>query len=336
MLRFIQWLLAWSMLLCLWSQAAAVSTDSFELENRANGLQQQLDSLQVARTQFQGQGDILAQRIQLYRSKTDLNAREHHHLEKLLQESQILGQTIKILSDQIARSETGLKEIIQQIIQRIQTQMETVARSLENPQISEGEKENYLARFNQLLKSKETWEKRYPAIRPVPQFNFALTIDPTDTPRRLKLKGALLQDQEKRYREEAEQVQTRIHALEKEQTLRRQVQTLTQDMSLFNEQEELLGRRESSLLTRNYYDFWNEDVASVENGLDEKVGVQEQFIDFAPSIDLHQGSYEPGSWQSLEGAIEQLRLYEKRMTGKADSLKTEAQKFLNAAEGRNQ
>ncbi|HDQ46440.1 MAG TPA: hypothetical protein ENN17_13230, partial [bacterium] len=47
-------------------------------------METRIDSLRMHGERLQGEAELLAERIHLYRGKKDLNAREHGNLEKLL------------------------------------------------------------------------------------------------------------------------------------------------------------------------------------------------------------------------------------------------------------
>ncbi len=302
-------------------------TDDLEsLEKLSLSIEKSLDSLQSVRSRIQKDGEAVAAQMDLLRSKEMLSPKEHRQMEKWLQTSQRLDGEMNRLRKDLADCQKRRDEAVGRLIGAIQAALAGIREEAEN---ADSRRKGELASVLQdLLKRKMAWESRLLAgPAPVRQSD-PVRLQPWNSPEDIRLKANLLQDEVDSAQDEMLRIDGRIRSLREERDVRRNVAELSRELALFNEQDELLGRRMES------------------GGMVGKEGtfdVRGNLIDVPPGLNGENAGPElPSGWLA-EGAgvendpadlntrIDRLEKYKRRLAARADSLAARARWFLKKA-----
>ena len=296
-------------------------------------IEQGLDSLQAVRSKLLQQAQSLAQQIEMHQSKDLLSRGERRDLEKKLQQSQRLEIQLKDLDDGIADVKKQRQEALKILIGFYQIEIDRLIVSTE---MDPGQKsELILDRLETLIIDKNSWETHIETPMSEPQSYVNVNVKQWDSPQTLRMKGDLLFDQEENIRQEIRRVSQRIASLTQEESVRRKVAELADEMDLFDEREELLGKS----LTANTEGNPTlqgaetlEDIPRISTvpayGLERLE--QARFKD----IVLHLTGPKPRSLPALQQWIDSLQEYRNRIQTHADSLKLRAEWFYEEANRR--
>lgn len=294
-----------------------------------------LDSLKFEHNRYLSEASLIAERMKLYQSRESLNAREHANLGKLLRRSMELEQSVSGLRQDVDRllseydnwQKSELKIIQEELNQFSQTEAD-IPESRKN-----------LARVQSLLDWKSELENRLKPLSLNTHSGLELTLDREASARELRLRGDMLLDREEIFRREIQQIDERIESLLVEAKVRRKVLEMTEDMDLFDEEEELFGEKSrpvtsGAMAADNAYNYWNE-AESREGFLDDgksiPPGSEDSRADPAftadPSLNLEFRTPE-----AIESAAHDLSSLRDRLQFLADSLETRSRQFYNEAE----
>lgn len=291
-------------------------------EEVVSSFQQRLDSLQVSYAKLMDQADILASQIELTKSKGLLSPGEHRKLEKQLQESQALENDVKRLESQIHETDDSYREAAAALIALYQKEIERLIRLAENEDVQKNP--GPIRQLQQTFDKKQSLEIKLTPSKRTSYPVTAVDAQPWNTANDLRKKGDLLFDQEELLKEEIRLVERRIHSLQEEEKIRRKVTELTQEIDLFNEREELMGKASETALQRTA-----DSRGTLQTEFNSDAGAEPSHID---KIQLALSGPTPRSITGLQDLIEQLKRYQGQMSSKADSLNKRARWFYDEAE----
>jgi hypothetical protein len=295
------------------------------LEKLSLSIEKSLDSLQTVKSRIQKNGEEVAAQLDLLRSGEVLSPKEHRQMEKLLQTSQRLDGEMDALRKAESECRRRRDAAVGRLVQALQSELAGIRDQIEKT--DGGRKPVLLAAMQELLNRKTAWESRLatgPAA--VPQTD-PIRLQPWNSREEIRLKGNLLQDEAESAREEILRLEQRIRSLREERDVRRNVAELSRELALFNEQDELVGRR-------------MEPGAAAEGSKSGDAGYE---IDAnAGRSGENPGPELPSGWVAesagtesdpagLDGRIDRLEKYRRRLAVRADSLEARAHWFLKKA-----
>lgn len=303
-------------------------TDDLEsLEKLSLSIEKSLDSLQSVRSRIQKDGEAVAAQMDMLRSKEMLSPKEHRQMEKWLQTSQRLDAEMNRLRKDLDDCRKRRDETVGRLIDAIQAALAGIRNEAENA--DSRRKVELAAVLQDLLNRKTAWESRLSAgPAPVRQTD-PVMLQPWNSPEDIRLKANLLQDEAESTRDEMRRINGRIRSLREERDVRRNVAELSRELALFNEQDELVGRR-------------------MEYG--QPAGDQETFdgrgnpigTNIGPPPAEGTGPELPSGWiaegagaesepADLNSRIDRLEKYRRKLAARADSLSARARWFLKRA-----
>ncbi len=295
-------------------------------------METQLDSLRMRHNHLLGESDLLAERINLYRQKKNLNAREHGNLEKLLRRAQTLSSDISATEHEANTVLTSYQTLLDDRLKSIETEMTALLSA------GSADQENTMAynRFEQLLAWKTEIESRKNPLILSSGIGTQVTITQDDSPRDLQMKGDILLDREQLYRDEIKRVDDRIESLKIEANVRRKVRQMASDMDLFNEDDELIARgsqARSVELASNYMDYWNDNATGREAINANK---SSDVFNDPPTSGETEIRLDSRSPEAIDAAVATLSQHRIRLEALADSLKSRSQIFYQEAKHRRE
>ena len=316
----------------LFSQDSAVD----EQEARAFRFEQVLDSLRVEHARLAGQAEIVAQRIDLYRDKANLNTREHRHLEKQLQESQRLEMIIRDLESRINEVLNVYRGVIDTLVSLYQSRIDTLLTKAGNEIVAN--KEALLQQIQTLLDKKRIRDAQLLVLQEFTHSEFRIEPRSWDTVEQLRMKGNLLLDQEEALRREIELVDTRITSLDKEKQIRIRMDELADDLELFNEREELVGRQSEDIeAVLNNLDYWR--ITTDEERTQTFLSSPQSWEPEPSERTLNRPTdmiLAPRSPALIDDSIERLEHFRNRLAQRADSLQQKSEWFFNEAKAKQE
>lgn len=300
----------------------------------------QLDSMKIEHNKMLAEADLIAERMKLYQSSERLNAREHDNLSKLLRRSLVIEQEVTSLRIEVEGLLTEYDRWLSSELQAIQDELNTSSQRIG----TDSKNRDGLIRIQTLLSWKALLETRRKPLQLHTDSGLQLTLEKTASSRELRLRGDMLLDREELFRKEIGQIDERIESLRIEAKVRRKVLEMTEDMDLFDEEEELFGQKSrpvnlSAMAASNAYDYWDE-ASHREGFLDaegSKTGSQDGLTDPAvnasadPSLNLEFRTPE-----AIEAAVESLADFRDRLHVLADSLENRSRLFYNEADQRGE
>jgi hypothetical protein len=295
------------------------------LEKLSLSIEKSLDSLQSVKSRIQKDGEEVAAQLDLLRSGEVLSPKEHRQMEKWLQTSQRLDGEMDGLRKAEADCRRRRDAAVKRLIEAFQSELAAVRDQAEKA--DDGLKPVLLSAMQDLLGRKTAWESRLSASpSALPQMD-PIRLQPWNSREEIRLKGNLLQDEAESARDEIRRLEQRIRSLREERDVRRNVAELSRELALFNEQEELVGRRMEP----------GESPEGVKsNGTDYEIGTNAGRGGEGQGPDLPSGWVAEGAGtesdpSDLDGRIDRLEKYKRRLAVRADSLSTRAQWFLKKA-----
>ncbi len=307
-------------------------------EASITALEKKLDSLQLEQAQLLNQAEIVAHRIELYRTKQSLNAREHRNFQKQMQASQELEHQIRHIDSLINETDQERHGTIENLVQYYEKEINRLLELTEKDEVSKNQ--DLFTQIQGLLSKKQIWENQL--VIPIPRFESRFEIDarPWDTPSQLQIKGDFLLDREEAFREEIELVKKRVRSLAEEKNIRVKVAELAHDLDLFDEREELFGRQQGAGdQSANVLSYW-EETGNRATDAQKQAGTETWNPDITqPSLNenvepIHRG-ISPRSPEYIQDSIERLESYVHRMQARADSLNQKAVWFHSESKKRS-
>jgi hypothetical protein len=306
--------------------ATPAGMDEIEsLEKLSLSIEKSLDSLQSVRSRIQKDGEAVAARLDLLRSKEVLSPKEHRQMEKWLQTSQRLDGEMDGLRKAVADCEKRRDASVGRLIDAIQAELAGIREEAQNGDSRRNSE--WVAAMQDLLNRKTAWESRLSAgPAPVRQSD-PVRIQPWNSPGEIRLKGNLLQDEVESTREEMRRIDQRLRSLREERDVRRNVAELSRELALFNEQDELVGRRMETGGTaqKEAFDDRGNPIGIQTGSYGEGAGPE------LPSGWVAEGSGVESDPADLDGRLDRLEKYRRRLAVRADSLAVRARWFLKKA-----
>jgi len=320
---------------CLFGVSTTLFSQNVDMspeERKALVYEQELDSLRVQHARWMNQAEIVARHIELYRSKETLNAREHRNLEKQLQESQRLESAVLSLEARMTEVMRDYHDVIKTLIPHYRTRIDSLLVRAEGE--TSTEKQALLAQAQALLAKKQAWDAQLLMPLRFTRTDYKIDAHPWDTKRQLKMKGDLLLDQEDALRQEIDVIEERIQSLQKEKKIRTKMAELAEDLDLFNEREELLGREAEGIETGAndliFGEIDTEERSSYEfSDIPDAWGFESSERTLNRPQDL---VWTPRSPVLIQESIDRLTRFRNRMTTQADSLRQRAEWFHEQAQ----
>ncbi|MBN2200802.1 hypothetical protein JW777_02495 [bacterium] len=311
----------------LYASGSSGTDDLESLEKLSLSIEKSLDSLHSVRSRIQKDGEAVAAQMDLLRSKEVLSPKEHRQMEKWLQTSQRLDGEMNRLRKDLEDCRKRRDETVGRLIGAIQAALADIREDAEN---ADSRRRGELAAAMQdLLNRKTAWESRLSAgPAPIRQSDPVL-LQPWNSPEDIRLKANLLQDESESTRDEMIRINGRIRSLREERDVRRNVAELSRELALFNEQDELLGRRMEyggpAGDKETYDDRGNPIGTNFGPPPAEETGLE------LPSGWVAEGAGAESDPSDLDTRIDRLEKYRRRLAARADSLAARARWFLKKA-----
>ncbi len=297
------------------------------LEGSANFFKAKVDSTRSIRLILMNEADIIARKIDLEQSQRTRSQSGHHQLEKQLQKSQELETRVKAAEDSIQAVSSRYFSAVRVLIQGYQDEINSLMAMAES---DDGNREEKLSRVQALLEKKGSWEEQLSPEPGMTQTVFEVDAYPWDSPADLQMKGDLMLDQEDALRGEITKIDSRLHSLRDEERVRRKMTELAQEMDLFDEKEELMGK--SLQMEASAYSSQTDgsNMSTESRAIDSR---RTRLMDLAgsPLGDVLSSDYSSGSRNlpELQNGIKQLTWIRSVLLNRADSLHTRADWFFD-------
>lgn len=301
-----------------------------DLRQQIQSVDSTLDSLRIEHSRLMGEAAIVANRIELYSSKSQLNSREHRNLERQLQISQQIESEVQRVERSAIQLIQLRKGSVQVLVESLQAEIDSFLAAMESdPSI---DRQRTLTRISQLFAEKQNWESQLRQDVQNIGTGPDITANPFDSAERLRMKRDLLLDREELIRREIELVEERIRSLREERDIRIKVAELTEDLDLFNEREELFARQVGNIQSNNNLAYWDAAVneeASFRGGTSTDTRRPDYLSE---SLSRNANPDVDGrSPTMIQDTIDRLNVFQLRLTTMADSLNQRALWFQNEA-----
>ena len=300
-----------------------------DLEKLSSSLEKSLDSLQTERSRLLKEGASVAAQLAVLRAKELLSPGEHRQTEKLLQQSQSLGARMEKLNLEIDGTKRRFESSIEQTVEACRTELSGLGSGIETADTAR--KSVLLARMRFLLDRKTAWESRLSSPNSTVAQTPNLELQPWNSPAEIRLKGDILQDEARSVRSEIANLEKRIRSLREEKEVRRNVAEISKELSLFNEDDELLGRPLAAASPGDAKNagYFNNDWEARNTGEAAGPGAEEIFL---PSQRPDHVSARGSNASGLNDQILVLEEYRRLLAARADSLEQKASWFYRKAQ----
>ena len=290
-------------------------------------METRIDSLRMHGERLQGEAELLAERIHLYRGKKDLNAREHGNLEKLLRRAQALSAAVSESERGIDAALGAYGTFLDSALGALETEMTRMLSGETDPASVDHVRE--------ILDRKAVLESRRKPLALSAESGRRIALSPTEPARSLRLKGDILLDREHLYREEIRLIDRRIRSLGIEANVRRKVRRMASELDLFSEGDELIARsgglRESSQPS-NELDYWD----GRENLWGSGSRGSNASLNDPPLGDESAVRPESRTPEMIDAAVATLTQHRNRLESLADSLRARSRLFYDEADRRRE
>jgi len=283
------------------------------------GLNQQKNQL----TEFIRQNSL---KIENLKTQKEISYLERQRLENLLKESQAHSEKITAIED-------GLNDMVQEnqalgkkLIQQYENEINKLLKRLEDKNTGLSEQKKIYAAIDNYREKKEHIQSKID-IRSLENIKInKLEISLDDTPKKIMQKADLLKDQEDKYRQLSQRLNTRKLELQKELKLRTRIDDLVTDLVLFDQQEESIANVES----KSGQSIKDNETATDFSGPGSRGDLQS--LPENVLVGPRDFNFNTLNNEELEDAIEILQKKSKQSEASADSLAKQAEKFYRAAE----
>ena len=300
-----------------------------------NHVEAEIDSLTLIRDGLLNESSILAKQIQQQKMGEQRSFSEHKKLERKLQDAQRLNRQLSQYEQNINHLHQQMQDTLQALDRAYGVRLEQLMRIAQNKP-DESARQEVLQEFEATLAQKSRWSQRIENPSMMQSARIQLDVMPWDNPSSLLLKKDALLDQEGFIRQEISVVDKKIQSLENEENMRRKMEEMAGDLSLFSENEETMDR----LVLGGHTDARNNN--PIYNGMEEidsnaKYFFEKQNDDMASWSYFDQQGFDAESGEkylSISDRINILSRYREHLVLRADSLKQRAQWFEKQAENR--
>ncbi|MBN1782893.1 hypothetical protein JW948_17290 [bacterium] len=298
-----------------------------------------MDSLKIVREQGIQENKLLAEHIRQSGSGHKSYS-EHKKLEKQFQKAQLLNRQIQTAENEINRLNRQYQDTLQALIGNYEEKIsESMTRSRKAP--DESSQRKHLEDAGRMMAEKDAWSMRLAQAPSSDIQAMELTVLPWDGFESLNMKRDALLDQEDALRREVAVLDDKIRRIRQEHDLRKKMSDMTNELNLFDENEEIMDRvvlRGHTSEANNVFDI--PPRTGVEANVDEKAHFDQ--LDGTGSSTLYP--YADQDWYSAaktensmfdnESQINILQEYKNKLTARADSLGKRAQWFDDQARSR--
>jgi hypothetical protein len=312
------------------SQAQIARLDS--LERKLSQVDRQLTTLTGTKQQLVA--DLSSKSAELKKLREDANRNyfEHQRLQDLMRSSQEVSLEIERTSEQLDRLNDEYKSTVEKLIGAYEAELQHRVDGLNASTLSEKQKETQLGHINDM-------RKRMNILRATSDQLAVLNLKPVeltlqDTPKRIEQKADLVKDQEEKVRRFAVEINKEKEMLRKELNLRTRIGDLVTDLSLFDQQDEILTSlpsRESVSASLDEGQSRNQDFPDATAIPENSFIYEKSEVDGQVFISQKNFDFSKLSEEELEEAIEMMEKQYLRASSKADSLSQIAEKYYRTA-----
>jgi chromosome segregation ATPase len=315
--------------IALFMPAAGLRADALDdLEKLSRSLEKSLDSLQTVRSSLVKEGASVAAQLAVLAAEELQSPGEHRQAEKLLQQSQSLGERMDAVNRMISDSKNRYESSVERTVAACRAALSDLGAELETA--GTGRKSVLLTKMQFLLDKKTAWESRLSSPNSAVAQAPNLELQPWNSPAEIRMKGDVLTDEAGMMRAEIANLEKRLKSLREEREVRKNVAEVSKELALFNENDELLGRQmtasaatdaKNAGITGNSYEVRN-------TGESAGPGAREVFL---PNQRTSPAAAAGSNAADLNDQISILEEYMKLLTVRADSLEQKAAWFYKKA-----
>jgi prefoldin subunit 5 len=305
-----------------------------ELEKLSRTFKKSLDSLESRRVLLTAESEAVARQMDALRSRGSVSRGEHRRMERLLQESQTLTVRMDSIRAAVTEVRARYDAAVVRLLDAIGVEMNEVGRRADFAGTQE--KQELLSRLRALLAKKSEWESSRPDPSAAPPRSEAVAVSPWNSGEEIRLKGDRLMDEAEALRAEIRAVEKRLRSLREEREVRKNVSELSRELALFDEREELVGRRMETApeATNTGMETLNNDGKRYgTTGGDNAVPGRNETPSLPAGVDTDAPSVSRAA-SDLDGQISRLEKNRSRLSAAADSLEARASWFYKKAQGR--
>jgi hypothetical protein len=320
----------------LWSDTSEIQT----LENSLQETEVALQSLSKQRMELNNRANGLAEEISTLKNQKDSGYFQRQRLENLLKNSQELTRETEVLDKEIFSANQKLQLQCEQLIQMYDIEIDKLINQIKNRKIDKSARKDMMFQLGVTKEKRELVQSRIElGIQEIIELNqFALESE--DNPRQMREKAEWLQDQEKKLRTNAAGVGRIIKNLKDEIEIRDKMVELEQDLTIFSHRDEPLkastttqaggnDKRTSDQESFNW-NFQNDDLFAQQNNaarnnaylqlpMTSKSSIRPLF----PNLSIKRDATELSA-QDIQTYILNLESRKKLLISTADSLKSRA------------
>jgi hypothetical protein len=305
-----------------------------DLEKLCRTFKKSLDSLESRRVLLTAESEAVAVQMDGLEGRGSLSRGEHRRMERLLQESQSLTVRMDSVQKAVSEIRNRYDAGVALLLDAIRIELNEVSRRADLAGTQE--KQELLSRLRVLLAKKNEWESSRPDPSAAPPRSEAVAVSPWNSGQEIRLKGDRLMDEAEALRAEIRAVEKRLRSLREEREVRKNVSELSHELALFDEREELVGRRmeKAGEAANTGIEALNTDGRKWEGigGDNAAYGATR-----TPSVPAGVVSDPPSTIPTsfdLDGQISRLEKNRSRLSAAADSLEARAAWFYKKAQGR--
>jgi len=295
----------------------AQTQDQFEsAQSTLAVLETRLDSTLGQFNKLSDRARTLAIQITLLKTKSPLSNGEQKQLQSLMRKSLELEKTAFIY-------ETDLKNLSQKREKQLKQLLLLAQRALNKQVKSKGHDKENLARIRKLIQQKNLWEDLLKTENTPIRTGGVINLNENDSPRTLHLKGDLLLDRRDGLLAEQARTLAQITRLKDEMELRTRLNELSQDIYLFNENDELIINNKTNAER-------GKPATNERLDLDTKAfrgSAPESYTPDYTVLDDFLNSPFPGTPAAMKNWIARLQKHQQEITQRADSLAQQAAIF---------
>jgi len=281
-----------------------------------------IESLQIEKETYLIQSDSLAALIQQLKSKQDLNIFQRRRLEQLLKSSQEFDQKIMEIDQKTNEADREHQSVVRQLIVWYDEQIAKKMNSAKANKLPQSEQQ-LLSAWNiersQYLKKIRQHEIQFQLSKPI-------AIDQSDSYQTIKQKADLLKDQEDKARKQVKLVDKRVKELQSELKLHNRMNELIADTYLMDQPTEKFLPQSQARGANYNIEFSETDKARAQSSAS---------FDAVDNL-LLKADLSGISNLDVESQIRNLQQIKVNLSQSADSLRTVADQFYQAAEKKRQ
>lgn len=281
-----------------------------------------IESLQIEKLKMLHQSDSLAVLIQQLKSNQDMNIFQRRRLEQLLKSSQEFDQKISEIDQKIDKLDHEYQAIVREIVSWYDGQIANIIGNAKSKKLSQ-QMSQQLTGWNsersQYLKKIKQNQVHFQLIRPI-------EIEDSDSYQTIRQKADLVKDQEDKLRKQIKSVVKRVAELQTDLKLRNRMNELISDTYLMDQPTE-------KFLPQNQARGANDNATYSE--ADKSKAQSSTSFDVVDNL-LLRTDISTISNLDVESYIRNLQQMKLQLGQSADSLRSIADQFYQAAEKKRQ